>query len=301
MNHATLNLQSSLIPLLTATVETLYHSVAMLSHRCNSLQHPDRSSVSYLRANISVPRLITIMRTNFGGSSLSSFPFIPYALSHALRVSYRELRFSRIPLQRSIARDQLLGICDLLGHFTKVYGFVRRLVALAVKTVEEMDRVAASVLQARHDGREGSAQTMGPTQEEGIHSGSTRHRAAASRSGPYPPGAQVEMPESHNANAAAAERSHMLQIPRYDAAQYSAKTFDSVYQIPDMPDLFEHFDPGFNLDAVDYALVQNDGGITLTGSDLSPEEGWIYGPESLDVLQNSADRCVPPSAITSRS
>lgn len=301
MDHATLNSQISLTPVLTATVETLYHSVAMLSHRCNSLQHPDRSSVSYLRANLSVPRLISIMRTKFGGSSLSSFPFIPYALSHALRVSYRELRFSRIPLHRSIARDQLLGICDLLGHFTKIYGFVRRLVTLAVKTVEEMDRVAASVLQARHDGREGSAQTVEPNHEEGIHSGSTRQRSAASRSGPSSPDVQVESSESHNANVAAAERSHPLSIPRYDATQYSAKSFDSIYQIPDMPDLFEHFDPGFNLDAVDYALVQNDGGVALTGSDLSPEEGWIYGSESLDMLQNSADRFVPPSAITSRS
>lgn len=289
------------MPVLTATVETLYHSVAMLSHRCNSLQHPDRSSVSYLRANLSVPRLITIVRTKFGGSSLSSFPFIPYALSHALRVSYRELRFSRIPLHRSIARDQLLRICDLLGHFTKIYGFVRRLVALAVKTVEEMDRVAASMLQARHDGHEGRAQTMGHTQKEGLNSGSRRHRSAASRSGPSSPDAQVELSESHAANAAAAERSHPLLIPRYDATQYSAKSFDSVYQISDMPDFFEHFDPGFNLDAVDYALVQNDGGVALTGSDLGPEDGWIYGSESLHMLQNSADRCVPPSAITSRS
>lgn len=269
----------------------------MLSHRCNSLQHPDRSSVSYLRANLSVARLTTIMRTNFG-SSLSSFPFIPYALSLALRVSYRELRFSRVPLHRSMARDQLLGICGLLEPFAEIYGFVRRLVALAVKTVEEMDRVAASVLQARHDGREGSAQTMGPSQDGEIHSGSTSHRPVASRSGLPPPDMQAEVSESHHASSAAAERFHTLQIPRYDAAQYTAKSFDSVYQIPNMPDLFEHFDPGFNLDAVDFALVQNDGGVALPGSDLGPEEGWIYGAEASDVLPNGADRCVSPSATT---
>lgn len=268
----------------------------MLSHRCNSLQHPDRSSVSYLRANLSVARLITIMRTNFG-SSLSSFPFIPYALSLALRVSYRELRFSRIPLHRSMARDQLLGICGLLEPFVETYGFVRRLVALAVKTVEEMDRVAASVLQARHNGREGSAQARGPSQDGGIHSGSTNHSSAESRSG-LPTNVHPQVSESHDAATAAVERFHALQIPRYDAAQYTAKSFDPVYQIPDMPDLFEHFDPGFNLDAVDFALVQNDGGLALPGSELGTEEGWIYGAEASDVLPNDADRCVSPSATT---
>lgn len=109
---------------------------------------------------------------------------------------------------------------------------------------------------------------------------------------------QAGVSESHNATAAAAGRFHTLQVPRYDAAQYSAKSFDSVYQIPDMPDLFEHFDPEFNLDAVDFALVQNDGGIALPGSEIGPEEGWIYGAEAPDVLPNGADRCVSPSATT---
>lgn len=266
----------------------------MLSHRCNSLQHPDRSSVSYLRANLSASRLTTIMRTSFS-SSLSSFPFIPYALSHALRVSYRELRFSRLPVHRSIARDQLLGICSLLEPFSKIYGFVRRLVALAVKTVEEMDRVAAAVLQARHGEGEGSTQTMEPSRDGEFDTSSTNHGPATSRSGLPPPYVQAdEVSDSHNTAAATAERSHTLHIPRYDAAQYTAKSFDSVYQIPDMPDLFEHFDPGFNLDAVDFALVQNDGGVALPGS----EEGWMYGPEASDVLPSNAERCVPPSATT---
>lgn len=269
----------------------------MLSHRCNSLQHPDRSSVSYLRANLSVARLTTTMRTNVG-SSLSSFPFIPYALSLALRVSYRELRFSRVPLHRSMARDQLLGTCGLLERFSEIYGFVRRLVALAAKTIEEMDRVAASVLQARQDGREASVQMMGPSQDEQIQSGSARHGLSQTRSGPPPPDVAADQPESHNATTAVAERSHTLQIPRYDAAQYTAKSFDSVYQIPDMPNLFDHFDPGFNLDAVDFALVQNEGGVALPGADISPEEGWIYGPDASDVLPHSADTCFPPSATT---
>lgn len=268
----------------------------MLSHRCNSLQHPDRSSVSYLRANLSVARLTTIMRTNFG-SSLSSFPFIPYSLSLALRVSYRELRFSSVPLHRSMVRDQLLEICGLLEPFVEIYGFVRRLVALAVKTVEEMDRVAALVLQARHEGREGSAQAMRPSEDGDIHSGSTKHSSAANRSG-LPTDFEPQVSESHDATTAAVERFHTLQIPRYDAAQYAAKNFDSVYQIPNMPDLFEHFDPGFNLDAVDFALVQNDGGVALPGSELGTEEGWIYGTEASDVLPNGADRCVSPSATT---
>lgn len=248
-----------------------------------------------MRSNLSAARLTTIMRANIG-STLSSFPFIPYALSHALRVSYRELRFSRVPLHRSLARDQLLGICGLLERFTEIYGFVRRLVNLAVRTVEEMDRVAASVLQARHDGREGNAETMGP---EEIQRGSTNNRSAGRRTDiPHPEVQADEASESHNSTTAAAERSHTLQIPRYDAAQYTAKSFDSVYQIPDMPDLFEHFDPGFNLDAVDFALVQNDGGVALPGSDLGPEEGWIYGAEASEVLPNSGGGCVPPSATT---
>lgn len=267
----------------------------MLSHRCNSLQHPDRSSVSYLRANLSAARLTTIMRTDFD-SNLSSFPFIPYGLSLALRVSYRELRFSKIPLHRSMARDQLLGICALLEGFAETYGFVRRLVALAVRTVEEMDRVAASVLQARHDGGEESVQISGRSRETRTDSGSVAHRFTARRSGLPLPEPQSEVPGPHGTTAAAAG----LQVPRYDAAQYTAKNFDPVYQIPDMPDIFEYFDPGFNLDAVDLALLQNDIGIALPGSDLEPVEGWTYGPEASGVLPDTSDACVSPSATTLR-
>lgn len=41
-----------------------------------------------------------------------------------------------------MVRDQLLVICSLLKRFTEIYGFARRLVALAVKTIEEMGSVA---------------------------------------------------------------------------------------------------------------------------------------------------------------
>lgn len=78
------------------------------------------------------------------------------------------------------------------------------------------------------------------------------------------------------------------------------RAFDSVYQIPDMPDLFEHFDPRFDLDAIDFVLVQNDGSVALPGSDLSPEESWIYGAEASGVVPDSADRCVSASATTLR-
>lgn len=81
------------------------------------------------------------------------------------------------------------------------------------------------------------------------------HRPAASRSDLPSSKVQAEVSESHIDSAVAARLSHTLQIPQYDATQCTAESFGSVYQISDMPDLFEQFDPGFNLDAVDLALV----------------------------------------------
>lgn len=256
----------------------------MLSYRFHSLEDHDRSSISYLRSNLSATRLITTMGTEFG-TSLSNFPFVPYGISLALRVSYRELRFSKTPLHRSMARSQLLTVCDLLQKFSDRFAFARRLATLAVKTVREMDKVAASVLQARYHDFGNGQPIEEPLGREGGQSNAISHIPEVNDNAPT---AQQE-PNHTSVTAEKSDRAQMLQIPQYDAAQYNAESFDIVHKIPDLPDLFERFDPEFNLDAVDFALVQNVGADDLPDFGLSPDMDWVAGPENIERATSNAE------------
>jgi hypothetical protein len=254
----------------------------MLSYRSLSLEDPDRSSISYLRSNLSAARVITIVKTEFG-TTLSNFPFVPYAVSLALRVSYRELRFSKVPLHRSMARSQLLIVCALLEEYGCRFTFAQRLAALAAKTVRELDKVAALVLQARHNG----ANLIGSTQlsaREDRPLDTIPKRFDANSSALY---AQQDV----NTSNVATNNSAFPKLPpvgQHIASEYSAESFDVVYNIADLPNCFEYFDPEFNLGAIDCALAQNVRATDLPGFGLDPDMNWILGEEVRSVLPNSA-------------
>lgn len=63
---------------LVATIEVLYHAVAMLTCRSQSLKEPLRSSASYVRQSLSASAIVNIVGTEFKGQ-LSMLPIVPYA------------------------------------------------------------------------------------------------------------------------------------------------------------------------------------------------------------------------------
>lgn len=264
----------------------------MLTYRFLSLDDPDRSSISYLRSNLSADRLVTLMGTE-DGTSFPNFPFVPYAISLALRVSYRELRFTKTPHYRSVARSQLLTVSGLLEKFGDGFSFARRLAALAAKTIREMDKVAASVLHERNNEAD-SIRAISLSRPEDENSNSTNHAAEASDD------ATAAQQESNVINSMANGPDHPQspEIPQYDATHYNAESFNLLHKISDLPDPFERFDPEFNLNAVDLTLMQNIGASNLPDFSLSPEMDWVSCSEMSNVFSSSTDNYGLPSVTT---
>lgn len=142
----------------------------------------------------------------------------------------------------------MLLICSLLEEFGKNFTFARSLSRLATKIIREMDKVATSVLHARQKlpDQPTESDSLADDQENPrgnltthIIDGNliTRDYTAIS----HAPSNELGTPD----------------MPEYDDARYNAETFAGVYNLPDLPDIFEHFDPEFNLEAIDLALGQN--------------------------------------------
>jgi Fungal specific transcription factor domain len=131
-----------------ATIETLYHAIAILSCRAKFPSEPHFSSTSYLRQNHSATQITSIV----GDSSrkhLSWFPFVPYAVSLSLSVAYREMRHSRIPMYRARARSAMIRNCDILQDIEDVSWSASMMAEMGKATLKEMDRVYNEVATGR--------------------------------------------------------------------------------------------------------------------------------------------------------
>ncbi|KAG6020413.1 hypothetical protein E4U41_002843, partial [Claviceps citrina] len=102
----------------TATIETFYHAVIILSCRlprpgtvpaASTLPPPSanaRRSLAAERIACAVPR-----------DHLSPMPFVPYAVSLALSVEYRKMRHSRLPMFRARAMSSFRRNCEMLRSY----------------------------------------------------------------------------------------------------------------------------------------------------------------------------------------
>ncbi|KAJ9613289.1 hypothetical protein H2200_003231 [Cladophialophora chaetospira] len=254
-----------------ATVEVLYHAVAMLSCRFNSLDEPDRSSPASARQNFAASRVIFIVENEFV-EDIALMPFVPYAVSLCLRVSYRELRLSKVPLLRARSRRQLLTICALLRRFN-TFASADTMADLAEQTVREMDKVAASMISGRRQSITDSREPCDRAADEQPSLATTRGTTRTSARVPYN--------DTQSNNTSTSTRNVVVErvSPALDNRELSAFDFDLEFaDLPDI-DLFEHFDPGFKLPAIDAALAQNVDLSTFadlepwSGADLTPPDG----------------------------
>ena len=222
---------------LLATIETLYHSVAILSYRFDALTEPDRSAPAYVRQSLSTSRIISIVGSEFE-NELSMVPFVPYAVSLCLRVAYRELRVSKAPLERTRSRRQLLKTCALLRQFGDAFASASTVAGLAEQTVRELDKVAASMIE------QGPCNDFNSTSRRG----SVFHRLHE----------QTHAPEQ--ANNVGVAVNHTVDPPQYQATDFVPPVdFDLNFaELPDPDaDMFQHFNPDFNLEAIDAVLAPN--------------------------------------------
>ena len=164
--------------------------------------------------------------------NLSPVPFVPYSLSLALSVEYRKMRHSRLPMFRARARLAFKSNCELLRNFGDVFWSARVVSNLGERMLREMERAANSLanevtpLPADHSLMAASSKTLAGTCSIVAEGGQSLTQPRS----PIPPNDRVLGLES-------------LDLSLFDA-------------MPDL-DVFGHFDPNFNLDAMDDALEAN--------------------------------------------
>ncbi|KAK6213738.1 fungal specific transcription factor domain-containing protein [Colletotrichum tabaci] len=209
---------------LLASIELLYHGVAILSCRIPiGSTRSDHLSLATTRQSLSAVKITTIV-TDFS-SSLPHMTFVPYAVSLSLRVAYRELRSSKVPMLTARSRRQLQSTCKILRDLGGMSRSALVMVDLAEQVIQEIDQVCSNALNEQQTGANGPADAPStPRQED--------HAAASA--GPEMGGnSEIENLLSHGEPAAA---------------------FDpSLFEGPAGFDVFEFFDPG-DLNAIDAIL-----------------------------------------------
>ncbi|KAI0471405.1 hypothetical protein F4859DRAFT_118771 [Xylaria cf. heliscus] len=205
-----------------ASLEIFYHSVAILS-----AQSPADLTTSTLpnpatnsRRSLAADRITSIISEEFAGQ-LSYMPFIPYGVSLSLSVSYRKMRHSRVPMFRNRGKKRFRQNILLLKSMDDMFWKSKTMVVMAEQVLNEMDKTVASLAQ-----------------ENGLTDLSKRGESVPQGERSQVQPEEVRAPDStHNVTEAGNE------LTLFDA-------------VPDL-DLFGHFDPTFDLGAVDAALEGN--------------------------------------------
>ncbi|KAH8647557.1 hypothetical protein BGZ60DRAFT_570332 [Tricladium varicosporioides] len=218
-----------------ATIEILYHAVMILSCRSKSWTDPPRSSNSYIRQGLSALTLSSTIGHELQ-DQIVLFPFVPYAVSLALSVFYRELRYGKIPSHRPRCRVQFQTICDALAELKIVFRSAATTADMGKKLLKEMDRVVSTMVAS---GAKTPIEHLHPGSREVDHD-------------------QVFAPAITNQALASAQviTNNGPQVQMHQVPDTDPFTFDSIADI----DLFSIFDPTFNLDSFDSYL----------GSSLNP-------------------------------
>lgn len=129
-----------------ATIEVLYHAVAILSCRplTNKTTAPQFFSSGRTRQLWSAERVTALVGREFEGQ-LILLPFVPYAVSLSMSVNYRELRRSKVPAYRAKARNDLEINCALLERLGETFWSAKAMADTASVTLAELDRVFTHV------------------------------------------------------------------------------------------------------------------------------------------------------------
>lgn len=283
-----------------ATLEIFYHAVSVLSCRQPSsafapsapaqahLPHPNLNA----RRSLSADRIVDLVSSSLSApsspDSVGILPFVPYAVSLSLSVSYRKMRYSKVPMYRMRGKVRFKEVVALLKTLGEVYTCARVNTGLGEAILREMDKTAKELASSSGAASAASGSVLNP---HGATRPTSRKRtsagmaiegepnAASVRRGEKPqqettgiapspslsrPGeTPLHMPPVSNAQQAGTQPVFPLR-PVPDEAATGQQQLDGLGALPspsfgDMLniDLFGHFDPGFDLNAVDTALEAN--------------------------------------------
>ncbi|KAG4439878.1 hypothetical protein IFR05_004654 [Cadophora sp. M221] len=213
-----------------ASIEVLYHAIAILSCRTKSWVDPERSSTAFLRQSLST----SILSSTFSRApqdQLVLFPFVPYSMSLSMSIAYREMRHSKLPIHRTRSRSQFQTICDALSGLEGIFWSASTTAEMGKKLLKEIDRVFSSV---------SSSENM------------RLHQPTNNNSNNAVAGIQHPAPTIASQNGALTN-SDIHQQPDLSMQDFDPSIFDSITDI----DLFGMFDPAFDLDRFDACLEGN--------------------------------------------
>ncbi|KAL2759758.1 hypothetical protein ACRALDRAFT_1079253 [Sodiomyces alcalophilus JCM 7366] len=254
---------------LLASVELYYHAVVILQGRPQgspSGRVPCSSAQTFCAMSI-----ISIASEEYK-SSLTFWAVVPYAVSLASSVAYRDFRNSPIPYHRKRAYGLFQASCDLLDELGKAFRSARMMARLAKDTLQEVERI--SVNRKRIKTREGTASTSrGGTStaapEVDANAVQTSSKGPAENStvtdsqGPTPlaatPLTQPVGPGGPTVNPQISQPAQPTQPTPATPASVS-QLDPGIFQdldFSDVPGIFDEFDPEFQLDRVDAVFSAN--------------------------------------------
>lgn len=290
----------------SASIEIFYHAVSVLSCRQPSsafapsagaqahLPHPNVNARRSLSADRIVDAVSFALKFPTSPDRITVVPFVPYALALSLSVSYRKMRYSKIPLYRLRGKTRFKEVVALLRKLADTFTCARVNAGLGEAILQEMDKTAkglvnSGVAAAAAASSAGSGTTPSPTDTRPasrralpaeVTLGNKRNVYVRETDRQQQPGSTAVTPRPIQAG-----QSPLQQLPtpnlqqgqgRPSPAPLSATTPGQgtavvVAQTPgtsqalpatalgDMldVDIFGHFDPGFDLNTVDAALSAN--------------------------------------------
>lgn len=290
-----------------ASIEIFYHAISVLSCRQPSsafapsapdqahLPHPNINARRSLSADRIVDAVSFALKFPTSPDRITVVPFVPYALALSLSVSYRKMRYSKIPLYRLRGKTRFKEVVALLRKLSDTFTCARVNAGLGEAILQEMDKttkglVSSGAVSAAGTAASGSGSgtTPSPTDTRPPHRrslpaevtlGSKRNVYVREADRQQQPGSTAGTPRSVQAG-----QSPLPQLPtpnvqqaqgRPSPAPLSAASSQGTAVVAaqqpvtsqalpatalgDMldVDIFGHFDPGFDLNTVDAALSAN--------------------------------------------
>lgn len=275
-------------PRILTTIEVFYHAVSVLSCRqpLSDFQ-PTAPPLAHLpephlnaRRSLSADRIIEIVESGLSSpDGLCALPFVPYAVALALSVAYRKMRYSRIPMYRLRGKNRFKDVVGLLQQLGEVYTSARVNAGLGVSILRELDKTVnelasssiptpgdttttpttmttqsarmPSVSKSSADRQRHASQLLGRPEAclESTMGNNATQQAYASHASSF------QVNNNNNNRDVANDPSQQRLLP-LNPAESSLTSSSSWAQVEDI-DLFGHFDPAYDLNAVEAALEAN--------------------------------------------
>lgn len=242
----------------TGTIEVFYHAVCVLSCRQPFSDFSDTSATddtSHLphpvinpRRSLSADRIVWAVQNE----DIAPLPFVPYAVSLALTVQYRKMRYSKTPMYRARATAAFKEIVGVLKKYGDVYSSARLNVQLGESILREMNKTACTLVREEPEQGQGCLSDAGGRANE---SSVGPPRGGGGDDGVVVNGVNGEnrLAEPGQLSVVAATQPNTLplnaELDPFDPAILDNLNVDV--------DLFGYFDPNFDLGAIDTALEAN--------------------------------------------